>query len=279
MLVDASFGFEMETFEFLNVLQVHGFPRVMGVLTHLDLLRTSRTQRRTKKSLKQRFWTEIYQVPEERARLKGEERCGKSFYYIPKSCPVPSQGAKLFYLSGLIHGQYPRAEISNLARFVSVMKFHPLDWRSAHPYVVADRMEDLTNPEEVRKEPKCDRTISLYGYVRGTNLLPGSSVHIPGTCEQVALGWGSSGEGVLLPAVQLAINLMCPLIGCGDLMLSNVTLLPDPCPLPEKLKKRSLNEREKLIYAPMAGVGGIVYDKVLVNYGNNWHCDVHALLS
>ena len=71
MLVDASFGFEMETFEFLNVLQVHGFPRVMGVLTHLDLLRTTRTQRRTKKSLKQRFWTEIYQVPEERDRLRG----------------------------------------------------------------------------------------------------------------------------------------------------------------------------------------------------------------
>ena len=62
-------------------------------------------------------------------------------------------------------------------------------------------------------------------------------------------------------------------------MLSSVTLLPDPCPLPEKLKKRSLNEREKLIYAPMAGVGGIVYDKVLVNYGSNWHCDVQALLS
>jgi len=52
LLVDASFGFEMvrceqshtvkliivvqETFEFLNVLQAHGFPRIMGVLTHLD---------------------------------------------------------------------------------------------------------------------------------------------------------------------------------------------------------------------------------------------------
>ena len=30
------YGFEMETFEFLNVLQTHGFPKVMGVLTHLD---------------------------------------------------------------------------------------------------------------------------------------------------------------------------------------------------------------------------------------------------
>ena len=36
LLVDASYGFEMETFEFLNVLQLHGFPKVMGVLTHMD---------------------------------------------------------------------------------------------------------------------------------------------------------------------------------------------------------------------------------------------------
>ena len=51
-------------------------------------------------------------------------------------------------------------------------------------------------------------------------------------------------------------------LGCGDFSLSSVSSLPDPCPLPDKLKKRSLNEKEKLIYAPMTGVGGIVYDKV-----------------
>lgn len=37
--------------------------------------------------------------------------------------------------------------------------------------------------------------------------------------------------------------------------------LPDPCPLPEKLKKRSLVDKERLVYAPFSGVGGIVYDK------------------
>ena len=62
LLVDASFGFEMETFEFLNILQVHGFPKVMGVLTHLDMFSSTKTLRKTKKRLKQRFWTEIYQV-------------------------------------------------------------------------------------------------------------------------------------------------------------------------------------------------------------------------
>jgi ribosome biogenesis protein BMS1 len=85
LMVDAAFGFEMETFEFLNVLQVHGFPKVrvsirtshcvcvcvcvcltplrvqvMGVLTHLDKFRDNKTLRKTKKRFKSRFWTEIY---------------------------------------------------------------------------------------------------------------------------------------------------------------------------------------------------------------------------
>lgn len=37
--------------------------------------------------------------------------------------------------------------------------------------------------------------------------------------------------------------------------------LSDPCPLPEVLKKRSLIEKERLVYAPFSGLGGIVYDK------------------
>ncbi len=53
-----------------------------------------------------------------------------------------------------------------------------------------------------------------------------------------------------------------PSPGCGDYVLSEVSVLPDPCPLPDASKKRSLNEREKQVYAPMAGVGGVVYDKV-----------------
>ena len=40
-----------------------------------------------------------------------------------------------------------------------------------------------------------------------------------------------------------------------------VSALPDPCPLPGTAKKRSLNERERLLYAPMADVGGLLYDK------------------
>jgi ribosome biogenesis protein BMS1 len=86
----------------------------------------------------------------------------------------------LFYLSGLIHDQYPKSEVHNLARFISVMKFYPLEWQSSHPYILADRMEDLTDPEVVRQNSKCDRVVSLYGYVRGTNFKSDSAVHIPG---------------------------------------------------------------------------------------------------
>lgn len=36
IMINALVGFEMETFEFINVLQNHGFPKILGVLTHLD---------------------------------------------------------------------------------------------------------------------------------------------------------------------------------------------------------------------------------------------------
>ena len=62
LLIDASFGFEMEIFEFLNVAQVHGFPRIMGVLTHLDLMKNNKSLKKIKKKMKHRFWTEVYQV-------------------------------------------------------------------------------------------------------------------------------------------------------------------------------------------------------------------------
>merc|ERR1719505_126987 len=198
LLIDASFGFEMEIFEFLNVAQVHGFPKIMGVLTHLDLMKNNKSLQKTKKRLKNRFWTEVY------------------------------QGAKLFYLSGISHGLYPKTEMHNLGRFISVMKFRPLQWRSTHPYVLVDRYEDLTDQDKIDQDMKCDRIVCLYGYVRGAHLKRNTKVH---------------------------------LIGCGDYNIKELNFIPDPCPLPDKEKKRSLTEKERLVYAPMAGVGGIVYDK------------------
>ncbi|XP_058461348.1 ribosome biogenesis protein BMS1 homolog [Malaya genurostris] len=198
LMVDASFGFEMEIFEFLNICQVHGMPKIMGILTHLDTIKTAKAVKMQKKTLKHRFWTEVY------------------------------DGAKLFYLSGLIHGEYLRNEIKNLGRFISVMKFRPLTWRGAHSYILADRMEDITSSEEIRLNPKCDRDVVLYGYVRGVPLKKENMVHIA---------------------------------GLGDMKIDELSALPDPCPFPSKEKKRNLLEKERLLYAPMSGVGGIVYDK------------------
>lgn len=41
-------------------------------------------------------------------------------------------------------------------------------------------MEDLTDPERLRTDPKSDRTVSLYGYLRGTHMKNQGQVHIPG---------------------------------------------------------------------------------------------------
>ncbi|XP_019098866.1 PREDICTED: ribosome biogenesis protein bms1-like [Camelina sativa] len=208
LVVDGSYGFEMETFEFLNIMQMHGFPRVIGVLTHLDNFKDASKLRRTKKSLKDRFWTEIY------------------------------KGAKLFYLSGLIHGKYTPREVHNLRRFVSVVKPQPIKWRTSHPYVLADRMEDVTSPEKVQMDKKCDRNITLYGYLRGCNLKKGMKVHIAGV---------------------------------GDYSLAGVTALTDPCPLPSAGKRKGLRDRDKLFYAPMSGIGDLVYDKDAVYININDH--------
>ena len=70
--------------------------------------------------------------------------------------------------------------------------------------------------------------------------------------------------------------------GCGDLKIKDVCFLPDPCPLPETIKKRALVEKERLIYAPFSGVGGIVYDKDAVYIdlgGSHYHKDDTGLLS
>lgn len=63
-----------------------------------------------------------------------------------------------------------------MARFISIAKFRPLSWRAVHPYILADRFEDLTPPERVQEDPKCDRNVALFGYLRGSNLKLGMKV-------------------------------------------------------------------------------------------------------
>ena len=211
LMIDGNYGFEMETMEFLNALSASGMPgNVFGILTHLDLFKKQSTLRMAKKRLKHRFWGELY------------------------------QGAKLFYLSGVINGRYPDREIHNLSRFLSVMKNpRPLVWRNSHPYCLADRFLDVTAPTKIEEDEKCDRDIALYGYLRGTNFPAlDARVHVPGV---------------------------------GDLTVREIEALPDPCPTPfmdqaiakvtGKSGRRRLGEKQKVLFAPMSDVGGVLVDK------------------
>lgn len=210
LMIDGNFGFEMETMEFLNILASSGMPgNVFGILTHLDLFRKPQTLKDAKKRLKNRFWSELY------------------------------QGAHLFYLSGVINGRYPDREIHNLSRFISVMKNpRPLIWRNSHPYTVIDSFRDVTHPTKIEEDPKCDRTVVLSGYLRGTNFTAqGQRVHIP---------------------------------GLGDYSISAMEALPDPCPTPYmdqaiakaagKTGRRRLDEKEKKLHAPMSDKSGLKID-------------------
>jgi ribosome biogenesis protein BMS1 len=209
LLIDASIGFEMETFEFLCLLHNHGMPNVMGILTHLDYFKLNKQLRKTKKKMKKRFWKEVY------------------------------DGAKLFYLSGLqADGNYPRTEVHNLGRYISIQKIKPLSWRSAHSYVVADRFDVIETPDH----NQCN-TVSFYGYVRGTYLDKHQRIHVN---------------------------------GLGDYEIKSIQKVEDPCPI--ELKKtvkqkqselatgkkkggRKLTDKERVLYAPFSNIGAMNFEK------------------
>ncbi|PHH79688.1 hypothetical protein CDD80_4053 [Ophiocordyceps camponoti-rufipedis] len=211
LMIDGNYGFEMETMEFLNVLAATGMPgNVFGILTHLDLFRKPQALKDAKKRLKRRLWTELY------------------------------RGAHLFYLSGVLNGRYPDREIHNLSRFLSVMKNpRPLVWRNSHPYTVIDSVRDITHPSKIEEDAKCDRSVVMSGYLRGTNFAAaGQRVHVA---------------------------------GLGDFTVASMELLPDPCPTPameQSLAKaagktggrRRLDEKEKKLHAPMSDRSGLKID-------------------
>jgi ribosome biogenesis protein BMS1 len=81
----------------------------------------------------------------------------------------------------------------------------------------------------VENDPECDRTMVFYGFVRGTHLNPKMKVH---------------------------------LIGVGDYDMADISVLPDPCPLPDKERDRTtLSKKDALLFAPLSDVGAVTFDK------------------
>lgn len=150
LMVDGSYGFEMETFECLSIAQVHGFPKMFGVVSHLDQLKSGKALKKRKKFLRHRFWHEV------------------------------AAGAKLLCLAPMIRGQYRPTDVLHLHRLLICVEPKIQSWRNTHSCVLIDRQEDITDPDKVAENPKMNRTIAFYGYTRGKPMKLNQLVHIPG---------------------------------------------------------------------------------------------------
>jgi len=150
LMMDGTFGFEMETFEFLSIAQVHGMPKMIGVISHLDQLKTSKALKKRKTFLRHRFWYEV------------------------------AQGAKVLCLAPMLQGLYRGTDVLKLHRLLLVVQPKMQHWRSTHSCVLIDRHDDITNPDSIAQDPNCNRSLAFHGYVRGRPMKLGQMVHIPG---------------------------------------------------------------------------------------------------
>lgn len=132
----------------------------------------------------------------------------------------------------------------------SFPQFRPLVWRNTHPYILIDRHEDITHPSLTAADPDCPRSLTPYGYVRGSNLKASQKVHM---------------------------------IGVGDYHMPEISALPDPCPSPgsgRKEERKTLNKKETKLFAPLSNVGAVSFDKdaIYIDIGRvNYTKPVHNI--
>ncbi|CAH8480397.1 unnamed protein product [Dicrocoelium dendriticum] len=226
MMVNVRAGLEMYHFEFINIMQVHGLPRIVPVLNHLDTYKDSSSSRAIRRKIKQRLWVDL------------NSKIFLLTRFQPKRYPTYEVAANKYSKPG----EYLLAEVRRLARMIVVKIPRLTDWRTSHPYLLIDRLEDITDSSLVAASPEVDRSISMYGWVRGAPIPP----------------------ALTSPGVHIA--------GLGDFTLADCMRQPDPCPLPSQLSKmeegkargktnRHLAERDRKIYAPMSSLGGVLFDR------------------
>ncbi len=102
--------------------------------------------------------------------------------------------------------------------------------------MLGDSLRDLTHPNQIEEDAKCDRSIAIYGYLRGgVNFsLENQKVHLPGV---------------------------------GDFTVKRCEALPDPCPSPAQQAaiakatgqtgRKRLDEKDKKLHAPFSDRQGL----------------------
>jgi len=144
-MIDGFFGLELETFECVSFLNSHGTPRVLSVVTHIDLFSNWKNLKKAKKRIKNRLKKEL------------------------------GMNLKIFFFSGLTYsGKYLPREITNLTRFFSLVNFVPsiLQKKSSYMIVLKINILNLKNKEQ----------LSIEGFVKGKEVEKRSKieVHSPG---------------------------------------------------------------------------------------------------
>lgn len=146
VLIDASIGFEFETFEFISLMKNHGYTNVLGVLTHMDNFPENKSLSKMKKQIKKRFQKEA------------------------------TEKSKLFYLYGVQNYLYQKIQIHNLARYLKVIKKVSIPYRTNTPYIVSDKF--IIHNENIGDG--IYSRISFFGYVRGNSFNKNRFVYING---------------------------------------------------------------------------------------------------
>ncbi|TNJ28620.1 Ribosome biogenesis protein BMS1 [Giardia muris] len=156
IVVDATKGLEAPHYEYLNVLQSTGFPRVYTVFTHLDLIKNVNVLNQTKTRLRERIWKEL------------------------------EPGSRVFYMKGLHYNKaYLKNDAQLLIRIIAQQEHKlGLRWRDSHGGILVDRIEDLTDPGLLSADKELNKlvkhTIAFFGYVRGTYLDAKQMFYMPG---------------------------------------------------------------------------------------------------
>nr|UXY87540.1 BMS1-like protein [Cryptomonas curvata] len=145
LVIDCYFGLELETFEFLSLSTAYGCPRILCILTHLDLFKDWKSLRKAKKRIKKRLKFEL------------------GIY------------SKIFFFSGInLNEKYLTREISNFTRYLSSIFLYPsaLQKNSSYIVVSAVRINVINNNQKTL----------LFGFSKGKKYkyLSNISYYIPG---------------------------------------------------------------------------------------------------